>query len=67
MCIRDRHNTLQLNRGVFNGKKPFFSNVSRLSGISSTDWSWGPVFADFDNDGWKDIFISNGTRREINH
>ncbi len=61
------HNTLQLNRGVFNGKKPFFSNVSRLSGISSTDWSWGPLFADFDNDGWKDIFISNGTRREINH
>ena len=61
------HNTLQLNRGVFNGNKPFFSNVSRLSGISSTDWSWGPLFADFDNDGWKDIFISNGTRREINH
>ena len=61
------HNTLQLNRGVFNGDKPFFSNVSRLSGISSTDWSGGPLFADFDNDGWKDIFISNGTRREINH
>ena len=52
MCIRDR---------------PFFSNISRLSGISSTDWSWGPLLADFDNDGWKDLFISNGIRREINN
>ena len=60
------HNTLQLNRRI-NGDKPFFSNISRLSGISSTDWSWGPLLADFDNDGWKDLFISNGTRREINN
>ncbi len=62
-------NSLQLNRG--NVQKdttiPHFSNTSRLAGISSTDWSWGPLFADFDNDGWKDIFISNGTRREINN
>jgi hypothetical protein len=60
------HNTLQLNRRV-EGDKPFFSNISRLSGISSTDWSWGPLLADFDNDGWKDLFISNGTRREVNN
>jgi hypothetical protein len=60
------HNTLQLNRRIENNK-PFFSNISRLSGISSTDWSWGPLLADFDNDGWKDLFISNGTRREINN
>ena len=60
------HNTLQLNRRI-EGDKPFFSNISRLSGISSTDWSWGPLLADFDNDGWKDLFISNGTRREINN
>ena len=60
------HNTLQLNRRI-EGDKPFFSNISRLSGISSTDWSWGPLLADFDNDGWKDLFISNGIRREINH
>ena len=60
------HNTLQLNRRIENDK-PFFSNISRLSGISSTDWSWGPLLADFDNDGWKDLFISNGTRREINN
>jgi len=60
------HNTLQLNRRI-QGDKPFFSNISRLSGISSTDWSWGPLLADFDNDGWKDLFISNGTRREVNN
>ncbi len=60
-------NCLQLNTGVFNDENPFFSNVSRITGVSSTDWSWGPLFADFDNDGLKDLFISNGTRREVNN
>jgi len=60
-------NNLQLNNGVFNDSLPNFSDVSRLAGLSSTDWSWGPLFADLDNDGLKDIFISNGTRREINN
>lgn len=61
------HNTLQLNNGVINEGFPDFSNVSRLAGISSTDWSWGPLLADLDNDGFKDVFITNGTRREINN
>ncbi len=60
-------NALQLNNGLLNDTLPDFSNISRLAGVSSTDWSWGPLFADLDNDGWKDIFISNGTRREINN
>jgi hypothetical protein len=60
-------NQLQLNNGMLNDSLPDFSNVARLGGISSTDWSWGPLFADLDNDGWKDIFISNGVRREINN
>lgn len=60
-------NSLQLNNGLVNDSLPDFSNISRLAGISSTDWSWGPLIADLDNDGWKDIFISNGTRREINN
>jgi len=61
-------NMLQLNNGaIVNDSLPEFSNVSRLAGIATTDWSWGPLFADLDNDGWKDIFISNGTRREINN
>ncbi|MEM8509244.1 MAG: VCBS repeat-containing protein [Bacteroidota bacterium] len=60
-------NSLQMNNGNLLDSVPDFSNVSRLAGVSSTDWSWGPLFADLDNDGWKDIFIANGTRREINN
>lgn len=60
-------NSLQVNNGNLLDSLPDFSNLSRMAGISSTDWSWGPLFADLDLDGWKDIFISNGTRREINN
>ncbi|NKI33310.1 VCBS repeat-containing protein [Croceivirga thetidis] len=60
-------NTLQLNNGNLLDSIPDFSNIARLSGVSSTDWSWGPLIVDLDNDGLKDIFISNGTRREINN
>lgn len=60
-------NSLQLNNGNLLDSLPDFSNIARLAGVSSTDWSWGPLMADLDNDGWKDLFISNGTRREINN
>jgi len=60
-------NCFQVNSGVFNDDVPYFSNVSRITGTSSTDWSWGPLMADFDNDGLKDLFITNGTRREVNN
>ena len=53
-------NTLQLNRG--NGH---FSEVGFMSGISSTDWSWSSLFADYDNDGDKDLFITNGFLRDL--
>lgn len=61
------HNCMQLNSGVYTDGVPRFSNVSRITGTSSTDWSWGPLFADFNNDGNKDLFVSNGTRKEINN
>jgi hypothetical protein len=53
-------NTLQLNQG--NGK---FSEIGQLSGIEATEWSWAPLFADYDNDGLKDLFITNGFRQDI--
>ncbi len=60
-------NCLQLNRGNDETGMPVFSEVSRISGISTTDWSWSILFSDLDNDGWKDVTISNGTRRDINN
>ena len=60
-------NTLQMNTGFSHQGIPKFKDISRLAGISSTDWSWAPLLADFDNDGYKDLFVTNGTRREINN
>ena len=54
------HNSLQLNRG-----KSGFSEISQLSGINETDWSWSPLFADYDADGKKDLIITNGFRRNV--
>ena len=53
-------NCLQLNNG--NGT---FSEIGLMAGVSKTDWSWAPLFADFDNDGLKDLFITNGFRRDV--
>src|SRR4029077_13033982 len=52
-------NTLQLNRGSINGALRF-SEIGELAGVSATDWSWAPLFADLDNDGHKDLFITTG-------
>ena len=54
-------NALQLNRG-----KGKFSEIGYVAGVSATDWSWSPLFADLDNDGKKDLFITNGIYRRPN-
>jgi hypothetical protein len=51
---------LQLNNG-----DGTFSEIGQLAGISNTDWSWASLFADFDNDGDKDLFVTNGYPRDL--
>ncbi len=58
-------NTLQLNQGNGLNGQPVFSEIGQLAGVFRTDWSWAPLLADFDNDGFKDLFVTNGYRRDI--
>jgi hypothetical protein len=59
-------NSLQLSNGVTKDGDVVFSDIASLSGVSHTDWSWSALFADFDNDRYKDIFISNGYPKAVN-
>src|SRR6185437_14128747 len=61
------HNMLQVNNGTrkIDGRNvPFFSEIGQMAGISQTDWSWSVLIADLDNDGWKDVHITNGLGRD---
>lgn len=59
-------NVLQLNRGYKDDKGTIFmSEISRFSGVEATDWSWGALIADLDNDGLKDLFVANGIYKDL--
>lgn len=59
-------NALQLNLGTIAGNNvPLFSEVGLMAGVAQTDWSWATLLADFDNDGWKDMYITNGYRKNV--
>jgi hypothetical protein len=59
-------NALQLSNGVTQDGDVIFSDVAHLAGVAATDWSWSALFADFDNDGYKDIFITAGYPEAVN-
>lgn len=63
-------NTLQLNRGSSRNSNdsigdPVFSDIAFYAGVAETDWSWNASMADFDNDGYRDIIITNGYPRDV--
>ena len=63
-------NTLQLNQGprVRSGDSigaPIFSDISFYAGVAETDWSWTPLLTDFDNDGYRDLIITNGFPKDV--
>lgn len=59
------YNTLQLNNGnVIDNRIPVFSDIAQIAGIAATDWSWGPLLFDMDNDGKKDLFVPNGYKAD---
>ena len=59
-------NALQLNQGNLLNKRQQFSEIGQLAGLAATDWSWSVLLNDMDNDGWKDVFITNGIWRRPN-
>ena len=59
-------NALQLSNGLTKSGDVIFSDIAHMAGVAATDWSWSPLFADFDNDGNKDILITNGYPKAVN-
>ena len=65
-AIQYTRNTLQLNLGTNPvNDLPIYGDVGIMAGVQETDWSWATLFADYDNDGWQDIFIANGFPKDV--
>ena len=59
-------NTLQYHQGVTESGDIIFNQISRMAGVADTDWSWTALFGDYNNNGWKDLFITNGYPKAVN-
>lgn len=64
---RGFHHQYMRNMLHINAGDGTFQEIAQLAGVSNTDWSWAALFADFDNDGWKDLFVTNGYLRDYNN
>lgn len=58
-------NTLQLNQGTDANGVTWFSDIAQFAGVNATDWSWSVLLADFDNDGLRDCYVTNGFAKNI--
>lgn len=58
-------NMLHLNSGATQNNEVSFSEVGRMLGVEATDWSWSVLMADVDNNGYKDIYVTNGVYKDI--
>ncbi len=58
-------NTLHHNRGAMFTKPVSFSEIGRMAGVEASDWSWGALIADFDLDGYRDVFVANGVYQDL--
>lgn len=58
-------NTLQMHNGFTPDGHPSFSEIGQLAGVHATDWSWSALFADYDNDGYRDLLITNGYVKDV--
>ncbi len=65
--FQSMRNTLQANRGVtsLQDSQAVFNDVALMAGIAATDWSWTPLVADFDNDGQRDLIVTNGFPKDV--
>ncbi len=63
--LQDFHHQLTSNCLQLNNHDGTFSEIGQLSGVDATGWSWGALSFDFNNDGWKDIFVCNGLYRDL--
>ncbi len=61
----DFHHQLTSNCLQLNNRDGTFSEIAQFAGVDATGWSWGALSFDFDNDGWKDLFVANGISKDL--